>query len=274
MSPFGNSQVQLEDRGNEAVVRRRLPIGAESQGDLGTHFRVWAPKRSKVEVVLEGADAPAFELTAESQGYFSGLFPEARAGSLYRFRLDDNATLVPDPVSRYQPQGPHGPSQVVDPLTFRWTDADWKGVPAHGQVLYEMHIGTFTKQGTWDSAIEQLQVLKDLGITCLEVMPVNEFSGRFGWGYDGVDLFAPFHHYGRPDDFRRFVDRAHQLGLGVILDLVYNHLGPDGNFVREFAENYFNPHHMTDWGEALNFDGDDRIPVREFFVSNAVYWID
>jgi maltooligosyltrehalose trehalohydrolase len=269
----GQSETRLEDFKQDTAMRRRFPVGAEPQTEGGTHFRVWAPKRSNVEVVLEDAATSSFELTRESGEYFSGLFPDARAGTLYRFRLDGNPNLVPDPVSRYQPQGPHGPSQVVDPLSFRWSDAGWKGVPAHGQVLYEMHIGTFTKEGTYESAAAQLQELKDLGVTCLEVMPVNEFQGRFGWGYDGVDLFAPFHHYGLPDDFRRFVDRAHKIGLGVILDLVYNHFGPDGNYVREFSENYFNPHHMTDWGEAVNFDGDDKGPVREFFVSNAVYWI-
>ena len=208
MKSRGQTETQLEDPKQGAALRRRLPVVAEPQGDGGTHFRVWAPKRSKVEVVLEDAAASSFELNRESGEYFSGLFPEARAGTLYRFRLDGNPSLIPDPVSRYQPQGPHGPSQVIDPVSFRWTDANWKGVSAHGQVLYEMHIGTFTKEGTWESAAKQLNELKDLGVTCLEVMPVNEFQGRFGWGYDGVDLFAPFHHYGQPDDFRRFVDRA------------------------------------------------------------------
>ncbi len=248
-------------------------MGAEPQGASGTHFRVWSPKRSKVEVVLEGPAKASLELQRDKDGYFSGFSPDAHAGTLYRFRLDGNKALFPDPISRFQPQGPHGPSRVIDPSAFRWTDESWKGVPAHGQVLYEMHIGTFTQEGTWEAAARELEELHSAGITCLEVMPVNEFVGRYGWGYDGVDLFAPFHQYGSPDDFRRFVDRAHAVGLGVILDLVYNHFGPDGNYLREFAENYFNAEHQTDWGEAINYDGHDDKPVREFFVTNAVYWI-
>lgn len=266
-------QAHPESGMDSAPAGRRLPVGAEYQGQRGAHFRVWAPKRSRVEVVLEAPASSVIELHRDRDGYFSGYCPEARAGALYRFRLDGNQLLLPDPVSRFQPQGPHGPSQVIDPLPFAWTDQQWKGVAAHGQVLYEMHIGTFTKEGTWESAIGELDELRALGVTCLEVMPVNDFAGRFGWGYDGVDLFAPFHHYGSPDDFRRFVDRAHAIGLGVILDLVYNHFGPDGNYLREFSDGYFNSEHQTDWGEAINYDGRDHQPVREFFVSNAVYWI-
>jgi maltooligosyltrehalose trehalohydrolase len=249
-----------------------LPVGAEVISDQGVHFRVWAPKRREVAVVIEGDPQPV-KLTRDDQGYFAGLAPNAKAGSLYRYRLDDVNYLYPDPVSRFQPQGPHGPSQVVDPNAFKWTDGDWRGVTAHGQVLYEMHIGTFTPEGTWEAATRELAGLKDLGVTCLEVMPVAEFAGRFGWGYDGVDQFAPFHHYGSPDAFRAFVNRAHNLGIGVILDLVYNHLGPDGNYVKEYSDDYFNAEHATDWGEALNFDGHNSAPVREFFVSNALYWV-
>jgi maltooligosyltrehalose trehalohydrolase len=260
------------DGSEDARLSRRLPVGAEV-GKEGTHFRVWAPRRTKVEVIVEDAIDRPIELHPEDEGYFSALCSGIRAGTRYRFRLDGNQLLLPDPISRFQPEGPHGPSQVIDPSTFQWTDEKWTGVPAHGQVLYEMHIGTFTREGTWEAAARELPELKDLGITCLEVMPVNEFAGRFGWGYDGVDLFAPFHHYGSPDDFRRFIDRAHALGMGVILDLVYNHFGPDGNYLKEFSEAYFNAEHLTDWGEAINFDGPHNKPVREFFVSNALYWI-
>jgi len=256
-----------------ALPARRLPIGAEPQPNGGVHFRVWAPKRNKVEVIIEGAHGAPAELQRDSKGYFAGFCAEGITGALYRFRLDNGDLLVPDPASRFQPQGPHGPSQVVDPTAFRWKDERWAGVPAHGQVLYEMHIGTFTREGTWEAAAAELPELKNLGVTCLEVMPVNEFAGDFGWGYDGVDLFAPFHHYGSPDDFRRFVDRAHSLGLGVILDLVYNHFGPDGNYLKEFSDTYFNKEHQTDWGEAINYDGHDNLPVREYFVSNSLYWI-
>jgi len=267
----GNLEAERTGTGDGQPVSRRLAVGAEPLREMGTHFRVWAPKRGKVELVCE--DGPEIELQAEALGYFSGLCPDAKAGTLYRFRLDGGKTLLPDPVSRFQPSGPHGPSQVIDPESFRWTDQNWRGVPPNGQVLYEMHIGTFTPEGTWESAARQLPELKDLGVTCLEVMPVNEFPGEFGWGYDGVDLFAPFHHYGSPDDFRRFVDQAHAAGIGVILDLVYNHIGPDGNYLKEFSDTYFNIEHQTDWGEALNFDAHGSESVREFFVSNAVYWI-
>jgi maltooligosyltrehalose trehalohydrolase len=257
---------------------RRLPVGAEVQPGGGAHFRVWASRRQRVEVVLErgpssAAEAMTVPLAADGNGYFSGFAPMARAGMVYRYRLD-GGDAYPDPASRFQPQGPHGPSQLVDPGTFRWTDKDWGGVPLPGQVIYEMHVGTFTPEGTWEAAGRQLPELADLGVTVLEVMPVAEFPGRFGWGYDGVDLFAPTRLYGQPDDFRRFVDRAHAAGLGVILDVVYNHLGPDGNYLKEFAPAYFSTQHGTEWGEALNYDGANSGPVREFFVANAGYWID
>ncbi len=253
-------------------VRRRLPVGAEVQPEGGAHFRVWAPRRRRVAVVLEGGGA--FELEPEEGGYFTGPVAAARAGTLYRFRLGDSDRLYPDPASRFQPDGPHGPSQVIDPAAFRWTDGDWRGPARQGQVIYEMHLGTFTPEGTWESAARQLPELAELGITMLEVMPVADFPGRFGWGYDGVDLFAPCRLYGPPDDMRRFVDRAHALGLAVILDVVYNHFGPDGNYVREFAEHYFTDRHTTEWGEPINFDGPDAGPVREFYLANAGYWVD
>jgi maltooligosyltrehalose trehalohydrolase len=198
---------------------------------------------------------------------------EARAGALYRFRVDDDTYLYPDPASRFQPQGPHGPSQVVDATRFPWQDSAWPGIRPKGQVLYEMHIGTFTRAGTWEAASRELPELADAGITVVEIMPVADFPGRFGWGYDGVDLFAPTRLYGEPDDMRRFIDRAHAVGLGVILDVVYNHLGPDGNYLKVFAEHYFTDRYKNEWGEAINFDGPDAGPVREFFTANAAYWV-
>ena len=257
------------------AVHRRYPIGAEVHGD-GVHFRVWAPQSTQVAVVL--ADATSMEnptrhdLSAEENGYFSGLIAGARAGQHYRFAL--NRGEFPDPVSRFQPEGPHGPSRIVDPSTFSWTDNEWRGVRREGQIIYEFHIGTFTKDGTWASAIERLPHLKDLGVTLLEVMPLADFPGKFGWGYDGVNMFAPTRLYGGPDDFRRFVDRAHALGLGVILDVVYNHFGPDGNYLREFSKDYFSTKYENEWGDPINFDGENSQPVREFFASNAAYWID
>ncbi len=261
--------------------QRRLPVGAEVLPGGGVAFRVWAPKREKIEVVFEpaagkpdGDGAIAVALQKDHQGYFSGVAPHARAGMLYRFRLDGGDALIPDPVSRFQPGGPHGPSMIVDPTQYPWRDEGWQGIRLERQVIYEMHIGTYTPEGTWQAAGDELEELARIGITVVEVMPVNEFPGRFGWGYDGVDLFAPTHIYGEPDDFRRFVDRAHGLGLGVILDVVYNHIGPDGNFLKLFSEDYFTDRHKTDWGEALNYDDKNSGPVREFFIGNAGYWID
>jgi maltooligosyltrehalose trehalohydrolase len=197
---------------------------------------------------------------------------EARPGSRYRLEIEGGRAF-PDPASRFQPDGPHGPSVVVDPDAFRWTDQAWRGVAPEARVLYEMHVGTFTTEGTWAAAMRELPALFELGVTLIELMPVAEFAGRFGWGYDGVDLFAPTHLYGTPDDFRRFVDLAHSLGLGVILDVVYNHLGPDGNYLPHFAEQYFSTRHTTDWGDALNFDGDCADPVRELCLANVQHWI-
>jgi maltooligosyltrehalose trehalohydrolase len=258
--------------------QRRFPIGAEVVPGAGVHFRLWAPKRRQVEVVLEDVDSgrhPAPHLLrAEPHGYFAGQVKEARAGSLYRFRLDSGSTLYPDPASRFQPQGPHGPSLVIDPSDFVWTDGDWRGCGRDGRVLYEMHIGTFTPEGTWQAAQKELPALAELGVTLLEVMPVADFAGRFGWGYDGVDLYAPTRLYGTPTEFRGFVDAAHAVGLAVILDVVYNHFGPDGNFLREFADDYFTDRYDNEWGEAINFDGDNAGPVREFFATNAAYWIE
>jgi maltooligosyltrehalose trehalohydrolase len=259
------------------MPHRRLPVGAEICGTNGAHFRVWAPRHARVHVVFEnedGALGPEIGLDSERNGYFSGVAPSARAGMRYRYRLGDDATLLPDPASRFQPCGPHGASEIVDPNTFVWTDAQWTGIEMSGQVVYEIHIGTFTNEGSWLAAIEQLPRLADLGVTTIEVMPVAEFPGRYGWGYDGVDFYAPSHLYGTPDDFRRFVDRAHALRLAVILDVVYNHPGPDGNYLGVFAREYFSTRHTCEWGAAFNFDGDDAAPVREWTSGNAGYWID
>ena len=269
-------KITVESERKKLATDRRLPVGAEVLPGGGSHFRVWAPRCAVVEVVLESTNGTAtspIPLERDEQGYFSGVVIEARAGMRYRFRLDADQ-LVPDPASRFQPQGPHGPSEIIDPAQFDWHDGDWRGVELPGQVIYEMHIGAYTPEGTWAAAEQQLEELKDFGITVIEVMPVNEFAGRFGWGYDGVDLYAPTRLYGRPNDFRRFVDRAHRLGIGVILDVVYNHMGPDGNFLGLFSEDYFSVKHKTDWGEAINYDGKNCAPVREFFSANGGYWIE
>ena len=256
------------------TTTRRLPIGAEYRPGQGTHFRVWAPSAAVVEVLFEGAGAPApAALRAEEQGYFSGLVSQAGPGARYRFRLD-GGDAFPDPASRWQPEGPHGPSQVVEPAAYAWTDADWRGVGPRGQVLYEMHIGTFTPEGTYAAAEQHLSFLKELGITVLELMPVHEFNGPFGWGYDGVNLYAPTRLYGPPDALRHFVDTAHAVGLGVILDVVYNHFGPSGNYLTRFSPYYGSKRYENEWGDAINFDGEHSGPVREFFACNAAYWID
>ncbi|HTZ37167.1 MAG TPA: malto-oligosyltrehalose trehalohydrolase [Stellaceae bacterium] len=254
-----------------APPSRRLPVGAEALPLGGVHFRVWAPAAKTLAVAIEG-QAPR-RLAAEPGGYFAGGIAGAKPGERYRFLLDDDRAL-PDPASRFQPEGPHGPSEIVDPAGFAWSDHAWRGLPPERLVIYELHVGTFTAEGSWQAAMARLPDLAEIGITCIEMMPVADFPGDFGWGYDGVDLFAPTRLYGRPDDLRRFVDRAHGLGIAVILDVVYNHLGPDGNYLTAFAPGYVTDRYDNEWGAALNFDGADAAPAREFFIANAGYWID
>jgi maltooligosyltrehalose trehalohydrolase len=255
---------------NSTGISRKHPAGAEILPGGGAHFRVWAPLRRAVEVVSDGGTV---RLESEGGGYFSGVAEELHPGALYRYRLDGTG-VFPDPASRFQPEGPHGPSQIVDPDSFRWTDQEWRGLPLAGQVIYELHVGTFTPEGTWRSAAAHLADLADTGITVIELMPVADFSGQYGWGYDGVNWFAPTRLYGAPDDFRAFVDQAHSLGLAVILDVVYNHFGSDGNYIGQFSPYYSSKAHKTDWGDAINYDGEHSGPVREFVTANAAYWID
>lgn len=255
---------------------RRLPIGAELRRDR-VHFRVWAPRCSRVELSIEDASGRIEQselLQSEENGYWSALVRNASHGTLYRYRLDDDPKPYPDPASRYQPRGPEGPSEIIDPARFRWTDERFVGHATSEAVIYEMHVGTFTKEGTWRAAGAQLLTLAELGITVIEMMPIAEFPGRFGWGYDGVNLFAPYHGYGTPDDLRHFVDHAHACGISVILDVVYNHLGPDGNYLPRFAPELFSQRYETEWGETIDFDGPNAEPNREFFRANARYWID
>ena len=240
-------------------------------GKGGTHFRVWAPGHGSVNAVFADGRS-SVPLEPEDEGYFSGFAPDVKAGVRYKYELDGKEAC-PDPASRYQPDGPHGFSEVVDPRLFKWSDNNWAGVKLAGQVAYEMHIGTLTQEGNWLSALERLEYLHQTGITLLEVMPVADFPGKFGWGYDGVQPYAPASIYGTPDEMRAFVDKAHHLGIGVILDVVYNHLGPDGNYLPKFSSCYLTTKHKTDWGQGINFDGEQSGPVRTFFRENAAYWI-
>lgn len=249
---------------------RRLPVGAEVTRE-GIQIRVWAPAQPRLSVVTSSSGC--WPLTGSSDGYFTGRWDPSPANLQYQLELS-TGERIPDPASRFQPEGPHGPSQVINPSQFTWTDAKWTGRPLSDYMLYELHVGTFTPAGTWSAATRELRELAAAGITALEVMPVAEFSGKFGWGYDGVDLFAPTHLYGRPDDFRRFVDTAHRHGICVILDVVYNHFGSDGNHLEKLSPHYFTDRYPNEWGRAINFDGEHSGPVREFFGSNAGYWID
>lgn len=244
------------------------PVGAQLHS-TGAAFHVWADTHKSVSVRVNNQDR---QLTADTSGFFFIDIPGVREGDRYTYFIDGKGPF-PDPASRFQPEGPHGPSQLVDPNRFSWTDNSWPGIDLRNQIIYELHIGTFTPAGTFRAAIDQLLGLVELGITAVEVMPVAEFSGSFGWGYDGVDLFAPTRNYGLPDDFRTFVDAAHAHKLGVLLDVVYNHLGPDGNYLSMFSKHYFSREYNTEWGAAINFDDEKSGPVRELFACNAAYWI-
>lgn len=249
-----------------------LPIGARFD-TTGTHFRVWAPQAHTVEVILfeNGQFATSAVLARHDDGYFAAHIAGAVPGTRYMYRVDGGDPR-PDPASRSQPEGVHGPSEVVDPHAYSWRDIGWRGKALEELVIYELHVGTATPAGTFDALIEHLDDLNDLGVTAIELMPVAAFPGGRGWGYDGVSLFAPHAAYGGPDGLRRLVDAAHVRGLAVILDVVYNHLGPDGNYLREFSTTYFTDRHHTPWGDALNVDGPDSRPVRDFFIANALHW--
>lgn len=254
---------------NAGTFRRRLPIGAEVvQG--GVHFRVWAEDSERVAIVFGGERR---ELVSEGNGYFSAFVAGMHAGERYMFRPSRADRDLPDPASRFQPDGPLGPSMIVDPERYAWGDAAWPGVGRSRQVLYEMHVGTFTREGSFAAAAAELDELARLGITVVELMPLAEFPGEFGWSYDAISFFAPSRLYGEPDDVRRFVDRAHAVGVGVILDVIYNHFGPEDELFTAFSKRYCSDCHQTEWGKSPNFDGAGSGPVREYFLCNARYWI-
>ncbi|CAN5639050.1 malto-oligosyltrehalose trehalohydrolase [soil metagenome] len=249
----------------------KLHIGA-TVNEAGTLFRVWAPAATRVEVIIYGENERLVEMEASADGYFQIHVEGARAESRYRYRLD-GGDAYPDPASRYQPEGVHGPSEIVDPESYTWRDAEWAGLHRDRLVIYELHTGTFTPEGTFEAAISRLNHLLELGVSAVEVMPVANFPGDRNWGYDGVNLFAPATAYGGPEQFKRFVDEAHGKGLGIILDVVYNHLGPEGNYIPAITGGrFFTDRHTTPWGSAVNVDGPDSAPVRDFILHNALYW--
>jgi maltooligosyltrehalose trehalohydrolase len=246
-----------------------MPFGAAPRGEGVFHFRFWAPGEPRVVLETGSVTAP---MQRHPNGWHVCSVP-GRAGERYRFRLSDDV-LVPDPASRFNPEDVHGPSELVDPRDYEWRASSWRGRPWHEAVIYELHVGAFTPQGTFAAARERLAGLAALGVTAIELMPVADFPGARNWGYDGVLPFAPDASYGRPEELKALVDEAHRLGLMVLLDVVYNHLGPDGNYLHAYCPQFFNPQRQTPWGAAINFDGTDSRTVREFFVHNALYWLE
>jgi maltooligosyltrehalose trehalohydrolase len=253
-----------------------MPFGAEVRADGRVRFRLWAPAASRVDLVLDRAEGGTFErlpMRRVENGFFEIITASAHAGSRYRYRIDDGLE-VPDPASRANPNDPNGASEVVDPSAYEWNDSGWSGRPWHEAVLYELHVGAFTPRGTFRAAIERLPYLADLGVTAIELMPIADFPGRRNWGYDGVLPFAPDASYGSPADLKRLVEAAHRQGLMIFLDVVYNHFGPEGNYLYAYAPTFFTDRHHTLWGQAINFDGEDSRPVRDFFVHNTLYWLE
>ena len=244
-----------------------MPFGTELY-DGGTRFRVWAPARASASVIVDGEERV---MDRHAEGWFALEVPGAGAGTPYQFAFGE--LHVPDPASRFQPNGVHGPSIVVDPCAYTWTQTAWRGRPWHEIAIYELHVGTFTAQGTYAAAIERLDHLAALGVTAIELMPLAQPAGTRNWGYDGVLPFAPQHAYGTPDELKALIDAAHARGLCVFLDVVYNHFGPEGNYLGAYAPQFFTERHHTPWGAAINYDGEHAAVVREFFIQNAVYWL-
>jgi malto-oligosyltrehalose trehalohydrolase len=247
-----------------------MPFGAEVTA-AGVRFAIWAPAAREAAVHVDGRVLP---MQRGAEGFFTAMDPKAEAGSRYAFRFDTTDVLVPDPASRFNPDDVHDPSEVVAPTAYEWRDAGWRGRPWPGAVVYELHVGTFTPEGTYAAAMKRLDHLAALGVTALELMPLAAAPGRFNWGYDGVLPFAPQARFGRPEELKRFVDAAHESGLMVLLDVVYNHFGPDGNYLGLYAPQFFTARHHTPWGNAINFDDVASATVRRFFTDNALYWLE
>jgi malto-oligosyltrehalose trehalohydrolase len=257
------------------IRRHTMPFGAEVRADGSTRFRFWAPSASSVEILLEVErdDVITLPMPAVGAGWYELVRGATGAGTLYRYRID-GALEVPDPASRFNPRDVHGPSEVIDPGEYRWHDTAWSGRSWHDAVVYELHVGTFTRPGTFAGLEKRLDTLARDGITALELMPVADFPGQRGWGYDGVLLYAPESAYGRPEKLKSLIEAAHERGLMVLLDVVYNHFGPEGNYLHAYARPFFTDRHRTPWGDAINFDGDGSQVVRDFFIENALYWLE
>ncbi|HEX2725573.1 MAG TPA: malto-oligosyltrehalose trehalohydrolase, partial [Beijerinckiaceae bacterium] len=245
-----------------------MPFGAELTSG-GVRFALWAPTARDVALVLDGAE---HAMPHDGDGWRRLVVPTAHAGSRYQYRIDGDL-LVPDPASRFQPDDVSGPSAVIDPTAYAWADAGWRGRPWEEAVLYEVHVGTATPEGTYAGLAGKLEDLRDLGVTAIELLPLSDFPGARNWGYDGVLPFAPDASYGTPDDLKALVDRAHALGLMIFIDVVYNHFGPAGNYLHSYAGSFFTERHQTPWGAGINFDGAASRPVRDFFIHNALYWL-
>ena len=252
----------------EEQILAQYTFGPRFTGE-GVLFRFWSPKRESVTLVLDGKDTG--QMKPVGDGWFERLEPNEKAGTRYAFRLPDGLT-VPDPASRHQPEDVHGPSELVDPEAYMWQTRDWKGHAAEELVLYELHVGAFTPEGTFRAAIGKLDHLKSVGVTAVQLMPIADFPGRYGWGYDGTLPYAPEASYGRPEDLKAFIDAAHAKGIAVFLDVVYNHLGPDGNYFPAYSP-FFTDRHKTPWGDGINFDGEESGPIRAFMIENAIYWL-
>jgi len=250
----------------------RMPFGAEVREDGTTRFRLWAPGARQVDLWLE-EPGRAVAMPRDAGGWAEYVTREAPPGTRYRYRIDGEL-LVPDPAARFQPGDVHGASEVVDPLAHAWTDTAWIGLPPERLVFYELHVGAFSPAGTYAGVAERLDHLVSLGVTALELMPLADFPGRRGWGYDGVLLYAPEARYGRPGDLKALVDAAHARGVAVFLDVVYNHFGPEGNYLHRYAPDFFNGRHQTPWGDGVNYDGPGSEVVRAFMIHNALYWIE
>jgi maltooligosyltrehalose trehalohydrolase len=253
--------------------KHEMPFGAECRNDGTVRFRLWAPKARGVDVVLPDSNSRPISLVRHDEGWFELVTGEAGPGTRYQFQIDAGVK-VPDPASRFQPFDVPGPSEVVNPAAFDWQDDDWRGLPWAETVIYELHVGTFTAAGTFTALQENLDHLVGLGVTAIELMPISDFPGRCNWGYDGVLPYAPDSSYGLPEDLKRLIQSAHQKGLMVFLDVVYNHFGPEGNYLREYSPEFFTQRHRTPWGDAINFDGGGSRQVRDFFIHNALYWLE